>query len=66
MSHLDFFTELYFMYYIKDIVIPETNKCINSDMNMSEYFCVIGCCLIMNFYVDHSVRDFFLKDTITP
>ena len=35
-------------------------------MKLSEYFCVIGCCLIMTYYVANSVRDFFLKDTITP
>ena len=35
-------------------------------MNFSEYFCVTVCCLIMACYVVHSVRDFFLKDLITP
>ena len=54
------------MDYIKDIVIPETNKRLNSAMNLSEYFSVIGCRLIMACYVGHSVRDSFLKDTITP
>ena len=66
MSRLDFFMKLYFMDYIKDVVIPETNKGFNSAMNLSEYFCVIGCRLIMACYVGHSVRDFFLKDPITP
>ena len=54
------------MNYIKDIVIPETNKRLNSDMNLSEYFCVIGCCLIMACFVGHYIRDFFLKDPINP
>ena len=58
--------KFYFMEYIKDIVIPETNKCLNSDMNLSEYFHVIGCCLIVAFCVGHYVRDFLLKDPITP
>ena len=66
MYHLKFFVELYFMEYIKDVVITDTKKLINSDMNFSEYFCVIGCCLIMSCYVGHSDRDFFLKDPITP
>ena len=35
-------------------------------MNLIDYFCVIGCCLIMDCYVGHSVRDFFLNDHITP
>ena len=54
------------MEYIKDVVIHETNKFINSAMNSSEYFRVIGCRLNMDCYVGHSVRDFFFKDTITP
>ena len=66
MSCLDFFMKFYFMGYIKDLVIPETNKFLNSAMNLSEYFCLIGCRLIMGFYVGHSVRDLFLKDPITP
>ena len=66
MSRLNFFTKLYFMEYIKDVVIPETKKCINSDMNLSDYFCVIGCFLIPDCYVCQYVRDFFLKDTNTP
>ena len=66
MSRLYFFMKLYFMNYIKDIVIPETNKRLNSDMNLSEYFCVIVCRLIMACYVGQSLRDFFLKDPITP
>ena len=36
MSRLDFFMKLYFVDYIKDVVIPETNKCLNSAMNLSE------------------------------
>ena len=66
MSRLNFFMKLYSMYYIKDVVIPETNKRLKLDMNLSEYFCVISCNLIMACYVGHSVRDFFLKDPITP
>ena len=66
MYRLDFFMKLYFMEYIKDASIPETNKRIKSDMNLSEYFRVIGCCLIMDCYVIHYARDFFLKDPITP
>ena len=49
------------MEYIKDVVIHETNKFINSAMNSSEYFRVIGCRLNMDCYVGHSVRDFFLR-----
>ena len=65
ISCLDFFMKSYFMEYIKYLVIPETNKHLNSDMNLSDYFHVIGCHLIMACYVGHSVRDLFLKDTIT-
>ena len=64
MSCLDFFMELYFMEYINDVLIPETNKCLNSAMKLSEYFCVIGCIFILACYVGHSVRDFSLKDPI--
>ena len=35
-------------------------------MNLSDYFCVIGCRLIMACYVGHSSRDIFLKDPTTP
>ena len=35
-------------------------------MNLSEYFRVIGCRLIMVYHVGHYVKDFFLKDPITP
>ena len=66
MYRLYFFIELCFIEYIKDVVIPENNKHLNSDMNLSEYFCVIGCHLIMACYVGHSVRDLFLKDPIIP
>ena len=66
MSCLEFFIKLYFMKYIKDVVIPETDKSLNSAMKLSEYFCVIGCHLIMACYIVHSVSDFFLKDPITP
>ena len=66
MSRLNFFMKLYSMYYIKDVVIPETNKRLKLDMNLSEYFCVIGCRLIMHCYFGHFVRDLFLKDPITP
>ena len=54
------------MQYIKDLVISETNKHLKSDMNMSDYFCVIGCRLIMDCYVGHYVIELFLKDIITP
>ena len=54
------------MEYIKYVFIHETNKSIKLAMNLSEYFCVIGCSLIMDCYVGHYVRDLFLKDTITP
>ena len=66
MSRLYFFMKLYFMNYIKDVVIPDTIKHPNSSMNLSDYFHVIGYCLIMDCYVGHSVRDFFLKGPITP
>ena len=49
-----------------DVFIRENNKCLNSTMNLSEYFCVIGCRLIIACYVSHSIRDLFLKDSITP
>ena len=54
------------MEYIKDVFIPETNKHLNSAMKLSDYFCVISCSLIMDCYVGHYVRDFFLKYPITP
>ena len=63
---LQFFIKLFFMDYIKNLIIPETKKRLNSTMNLSQYFCVIGFCLIMACYVVHSVRDFFLKYLITP
>ena len=66
MPCLKFFIELYLMEYIKDLLIPDTNKRLNSAMNLSEYFCVIGCRLIIACYVGHSARDLFLKDPITP
>ena len=49
MYHLNFLVKLYLVEYIKDVVIPETNKRLNSAMNLSEYFCVIVCCLIVDF-----------------
>ena len=58
--------KLYFMDYINDVVIPENNKRLNSAMNFSDYFGVIGCRLIMVCYVGHYTRDFFLKYLITP
>ena len=61
MSRLDFFMKLYFVDYIKDVVIPETNKRLKSAIILSDYFCVIGCHFIMACYVGHSVRDLFLK-----
>ena len=66
MSRLEFFMKLYLMEYIKDVVIHETNNRLNSAMNLSDYFRVLGCFLIMACYVGHYVRDLFLKDTITP
>ena len=66
ISRLDFFMKLYFMNCIKDVVIPDTNKFLNSAMNLSEHFCVIICRLIMACYVGHSIRGFFLKGPITP
>ena len=66
MSPLEFFMKSYLMDYIKDVVIPETNKRINLAINLSGYFCVIGCHLIMACYVGPSRRDLFLKDPITP
>ena len=63
---LNFFMKLYLVDYIKDLVIPDTNKRLNSAMNLSEYFCVIGCRLIMCFYAGNSIRDLFLKYTIIP
>ena len=66
MSHLDLFMKLYFIEYIKDVVIHETNKLLTSAMNLSEYFRVIGCRLIMACYVGHFFRDLFLKFPITP
>ena len=66
MYRLNFLMMLYFMEYIKDVVIPDTNKLLNSAMNLSEYFCMIGCILIMAFYFGHSIRDFFWKYPITP
>ena len=66
MSRLKFFMKLYLMDYIKDVFIPETNKCLNSAMNLSEYFRVIGCRLIMACCVGHSFREFFLEYPITP
>ena len=58
--------KLYFIEYINDVLISDTNKLLNSAIKLSEYFCVIGCHLIMACYVGHSIRDFFLKDPITP
>ena len=66
MSRLNFFMNLYFIDYIKDVVIPVTKKHLNSDMNLSEYFCVISCYLIMDCYVGHYARELFFKDPITP
>ena len=66
ISCLELFMKLYFMDYIKYEVIPETNKCLNSPMNLSEYFSVIFCRLIMACYVGHSGRGFFLRYSIKP
>ena len=66
ISCLDFFMKLYFIEYIKDVVIPDTNKRLKSAMNLSEYFRVIGCLFIMACHVGQYVRDLFFKDPITP
>ena len=63
---LNFFIKFYFMDYMKDVVIHESIKSLMSAINLSEYFFVIGCRLIMDYYVGHSVKDFFLKDPIKP
>ena len=54
------------MKHIKDVVIPETKKCLNSPLVRGEYFRVIGFILIMACYVGHSVGEIFFKDSITP
>ena len=54
------------MEYIKDLFIPDNKKCLNSSINLSEFLCVIGCCLVIACYVGHSIRDLFLNDPITP
>ena len=36
MSRLEFFFQLYFMKYIKDVVIPDIKKHLNSPMVLSE------------------------------
>ena len=59
MYRLNVFMKFHFIDYIKHLVIPDTNKRLNSAMNLSEYFCVIGCRLIMACYVGQSDRDFF-------
>ena len=66
ISCLNFFMKLYFMEYIKDLFIPDNKKCLNSSINLSEFLCVIGCCLVIACYVGHSIRDLFLNDPITP
>ena len=43
LSHFDIFFQLYFMKYIKDVIIPDTNKHLMSPMVIGEYFRVIGC-----------------------
>ena len=59
MSLLNFVMNVYFIEYINYVVIHDTKKSINSAMNFSEYFFVIGCRLIMACYVGHSVREYF-------
>ena len=44
------------MKYIKDIVMPETNKRLNPPVVLSDYFRLIGCRLIMACYVGHYFR----------
>ena len=58
--------KFYLIEYIKDLVIHETNKRLNSYMRLSDYFHVICCRLIMACYVGHYVRDLFLKYPMTP
>ena len=66
MFCLNFFMKLYFMDYAKNVVIPDTNKRLNSAIQLSEFFCVVGCRLIMDYYVCESVRELLLKNIITP
>ena len=66
MSCLNFFMKFYFVDYIRDVLIADNNKHLNSAMNLSEYFHVIGCRLVMDCSVRNSVRELFLKNTITP
>ena len=54
------------MKYIKDVVIPDTKKRLKYPIILSEYFRMIGCRLIMECCIGHSVREFFSKDPITP
>ena len=61
MSLFDIFLQIYFMKYIKDVVIPKTNKRLKSPVVLGEYFCVIVCHLIMACYIGHSVRKLFFK-----
>ena len=66
MPHFGIFFQLYFINFIKDVFISATNKCLKSPMVLGEYFCVIGCGIIMECYVGHSIRELFSKDLIIP
>ena len=62
----EIFLQLYFINYIKDVIIPETSKHLKYQIVIREYFCFIVCLLIMAFYIRKYVRDLFLKHLITP
>ena len=65
MLYFDIFRQLYFMKYIKDVIVPENKTRLNSPMVIWEYFHVIGYRIIMACYFAHSIRDFFWKDFIS-
>ena len=64
MSSFEIFLRVYFIKYIKDFVITGTKKRFKSSVVLSEYFCAIGCRLIMTWYVGPSIREFFSKGRI--
>ena len=47
MDELELFLMCFPVKYIKDVVIPESNKHLERDMTMSEFFTFIGCLLFM-------------------
>ena len=53
------------MKYIKDVVTPETKKSVKYPVVLCEYFHMIGCHIIMAFYIGYSVRELCSKSTIT-